>query len=126
MKCKYYRSKEEYYGVDGPGGVPPVTHGFWECEPTEDELREAFIEWRRETMEPLEPDHPSKIPVYCEECGEDIWFDVAPKEVFTLKELVDINIAMDKELLMDGEIDDEDFKEAVEYYKSFLKGDKDD
>ena len=123
MKCKYYRSKEEYYGVDKD--VAPLTHGFWDCEPEEEEIRDYFLNWVKETREILEPDYPQRVTLYCEECRKEIEFEgITPGEVFSREELYEINKRILDEDLAKGDIDKELYEEELKEIKELLKEDK--
>jgi len=113
MNCRYYRSKEEYYGVSGT--VPTMTSGFWECEPEEEEIKEYFLDWLEENGEFLEPNFPKGIKLFCEECDDYYEFDdIVPGDVWSKKELLEINKKALKEWLAKGEIDEEDYKYGLE------------
>jgi len=121
MRCKRYSSKEEYYGIDGD--VPAITSPFWDCEPEEEEVREAFLEWMFENGEILERDFPREVRLFCEECGEWVEFDYVPSDVFSDEELLKINRVAVKKWLDTGEIDDEDYKAITkDLEKMFKKG----
>ena len=118
MNCKYYSSRESYYGVAGE--VPVMTSGFWECEPEDEEIAEAFLEWMEENGEILEPDFPKTVNIYCDECEEEFEFNATPSDVFSNEELWDVNVGKLKEWLKAGEIDEEDYKSDIEYLKEKL------
>jgi len=120
MICKYYSSKEAYYGVAGE--VPVITSGFWECEPDDEEVREYFLEWMDEVNDVLEPNYPDNVELFCDECEEMFEFKIKPIDVFTKEELYEVVVAKLKEWLKAGEIDEDDYKYNLNYAKEW-KGD---
>ena len=121
MNCTHYSSREAYYGV--AGDVPVMTGPFWECEPEDEEVREYFLKWVEENREFLEPDYPSTVFLYCEECEEEMEFDITPAEVFSMDELFAINKRILDEDFEKGEIDKELYHELLEDLKNLTKGD---
>jgi len=117
MNCKYYKSREAYYGVAGE--VPVMTSGFWECEPDDEEVREYFLEWMDEVNDVLEPNYPDNVELFCDECEETFEFNLKPINVFTKEELYKVVIAKLKEWLKAGEIDEDDYKYNVEFAKKW-------
>ncbi len=111
MDCKYYSSMEEYYGV--AGSVPVMTSGFWECEPDDEDYKEAFLKWQEETCELLEPDFPDSIEIYCDECGEYMEFNATPSRVWTNEEIFELNKKALKKWVEEGSIDEDDYKEGL-------------
>jgi len=122
MKCKKYPSKEAYYGVDNE--VPPMTSSFWDCEPEDEEIREAFLKWMYENGEFLEKDFPKQVKLYCEDCDEWLEFNYIPADVFTDEELYEINSEAAKKWLIDGEIDEDDYEYIMQDLEKLLKNHK--
>jgi len=122
MRCKKYSSMEEFYGVDNE--VPPMTSSFWDCEPEDEEIREAFLRWMYENGEILEKDFPKQVKLYCEDCDEWLEFDYTPGDVFSEEELYEINKKAAQEWLKNGEIDKEDYDYIMEDLEKLLKNNK--
>ena len=122
MRCKRYSSMEEYYGVDKT--LPALTRPFWNCEPDEEEIREAFLKWMFKNGEILEKDYPKEVKLFCEECGEWLEFNYTPADVFTDEELFKINSVAAKKWLNEGEIDEDDYECIMQDLKKTLKNNK--
>jgi len=118
MNCEYHKSKEHYYGV--AGDVPVMTSGFWECEPDDEEVKDAFLKWMDENGEMLEPSFPDTVSIYCEECDEEFEFNYTPGDVFSKDELWKINTDKLLEWLEEGAIDEEDYLANIQELKQIL------